>query len=348
MKKMLILAMSILLVVSLLAGCGSSNNTSGEKDEDGIINHETLVVYFVPSREPSEIIAATGPLKDLLQDALLEEGYNFDDIIIEVGTSYEAVGEALGAGTAHVGFIPGGTYVLYDDSAEVILTATRAGLNKDSEKAIDWNDGQPTQGTTDQVTYYRSILVAGPSEKGQAISAKVNNGEEITLEDLDALNWGVRSSSSSAGYIYPSIWLQQNYGAALTDLSNIVQTDSYGSTMARLASGQIDVGVIFADARRDYENNWVTEYGRTESIWDETNVIAVTPGIYNDTISVSKSADIMDADLIKALQNAFINIAATEEGKEVIAIYSHEGYKPAKSSDYDNEREAQRILRSFN
>ena len=48
-------------------------------------------------------------------------------------------------------------------------------------------------------------------------------------------------SSSSAGYIYPSLWMLENYGKNITDLSHAVQSDSYASAFARLASGQIDV-----------------------------------------------------------------------------------------------------------
>ena len=117
--------------------------------------------------------------------------------------------------------------------------------------------------------------------------------------------------------------------------------------MARLASGQVDVLLGFADVRVDNASKWTEEFGRTASIWEETNVIGVTSPIYNDTVSVSKNSDIMDEDLMKALQNAFINIGNTKEGQEVIAIYSHKGYKPAKSSDYDNEREAQKLIKEL-
>lgn len=48
-----------------------------------------------------------------------------------------------------------------------------------------------------------------------------------------------------------------------------------------------------------------------------------------------------------ALQNAFINIGNTEEGKAVIAIYSHMGYQKAQSSDYDSERAAQKLIREL-
>ena len=81
------------------------------------------------------------------------------------------------------------------------------------------------------------------------------------------------------------------------------------------------------------------------SIWEDTAVIGVTPAIYNDTISVSKT---MDEDLKAALSEAFINIGNTDEGKEVIAIYSHQGYQPAQDSDYDSEREAQQMIRELN
>lgn len=311
---------------------------------------EKLNVAFVPSKDPDEIITATEPLKDMLKTELGKEGYDVGEVDITVGTSYEAVGEALSAGTADVGLIPGGTYVLYDDGCDVLLTATRDGLNKDSDNAKDWNDGKPTEKTADQVVSYRALIIAGPSEKGQELAEKVNNGEELTWDDLNSANWSVMNSTSPAGYIYPALWLQDNYGKGITDLEHTVQSDSYGSAMARLASGQVDIVLAYADVRNDYVDQWNSEYGRTGSIWDttETDVIGVTPAIYNDTVSVSKNSPIMTDDFKEALSNAFINIGNTDEGKEVIAIYSHTGYKPAKSSDYDNERKAQELIQELN
>lgn len=335
MKKIISLMSALVLTVSLLIGCGGKETTNDE-----------LVVYFVPSRDPEEIVSATEPLKNLLKTELANQGYEFNNINIQVGTNFEAVGEALAAGTADVGFIPGGTYVLYDDVAQVILTATRNGFNKESEDPKEWN-GNPTEQVDKQVTYYRALLVSGPSERGMALAKKVNSGEKLSLDDLQAANWGTSSSTSPAGYIYPSLWLKDNYGISITDLKNVVQCDSYGSMMARLASGQIDVGLIFADARMDYADEWQGEYGRSNSIWDETAVIGVCDKIFNDTISVSKNSDIMNDDLIKALQNAFINIAKTDEGKKVIAIYSHNGYEIADDKNYDSEREAQELIQSM-
>ena len=379
LKRAAALCLAVCMIAGLLAGCGGQNSesqssstsstnstTSSASSTDSSANStdsststtassetsnkkiDTLRIAFVPSREPEEIITATEPLKQMLTDELATLGYDVGEVDITVGTSYEAVGEALAAGTAEVGLIPGGTYVLYDDGCDVLLTATRDGLSIDSDNAKDWNDNAPTEPTTEQVTSYRALMIAGPSEKGKELAAKVNAGEALTWEDVSSANWSVANSSSPAGYIYPSLWLQENFDKNITDLPHAVQSDSYGSAFARLASGQVDILCTYADARRDYEDEWTTEYGMTNSIWDDTAVVGVTPAIYNDTISVSKTSPIMDDDFKQALGQAFINIGNTEEGKEVIAIYSHNGYQWAKSEDYDSERAAQEMIQSLN
>ena len=114
--------------MGLLAGCGSSaeettaaqteaaaEETAATEEETAAENKkiDTLRIAFVPSREPEEIITATEPLKVLLSDELAKLGYDIGEVEITVGTSYEAVGEALSAGTADVGLIPGGTYVRF-------------------------------------------------------------------------------------------------------------------------------------------------------------------------------------------------------------------------------------------
>ena len=156
------------------------------------------------------------------------------------------------------------------------------------------------------------------------------------------------SSTSPAGYIYPSLWLSEHYGHNITELSHAALSDSYGTAFARLASGQVDVLCVYADGRRDYVDKWNEEYGMETSIWDDTDVIGVTPGIYNDTISVSTvSPNMQDENLKAAITQAFINIGETDEGKEVIAIYSHNGYQEAKSEDYDSERAAQKMIQEM-
>lgn len=337
MKKLLLL-LAIPLGLFTLSGCSDEQAT----DDHHI---DTLSISFVPSREPEEIITATEPLESMLIEELGNQGYTVDNVDISVGTSYEVTGESLASGSVDVAFIPGGTYVMYEeDGVELLLTATRSGLSKDSPNAIDWNDGEATLPTDEQVTYYRSLMVAGPSEVGQSLAETVNSGGDLTADELMDAQWCMESPTSSSGYIYPSLWLNENFGITIADLPNQVQVNGYPDAISRLANGQCDIAPMYADARRDSEEDWTSTYSRDKSIWEETNVIGVSDGIMNDTISVSENSDIMTDEFKEALKTSFINIGNTDEGKDVIAIYSHEGYVEATPEDYDAEREAQKMV----
>lgn len=281
-------------------------------------------------------------------------GYDIDEVDITVGTSYDATGEAMSAGSIDLGWLPGGTYALYSDDVDVILTATRNGLSNDSTNPADWNGiaNKTLPVPENQVGFYRSLIYATPSPYGKVLAEKVNNGEALTWEDLDKASWAVLKTSSSAGYIYPTIWLMDNYGKKITDLTTVATLSGYGEAFAQAAAESVDVIVCYADGRRDYEEAWklpvtetaknnITGFGRTGEIWDEVNVIGVTGGIYNDTVSITTAKpEINNPQFIEALQNALINVINTEEGHEIFSVYSHTGYVKAVDSDYDFARKA--------
>jgi len=354
MKKVLLVLVALFLSFAFVA-CDKETTTAQETTTaesttavTGPYVDQTLVVYFVPSRPADEILQYTEPLADLLEAELARLGYPVGGVEILVSSTYEAAGEALLAGTGDIGFLPGGTYVAYKDldnsPLQVILAATRAGLSKDSSDAADWNDGEATEGDSDyQVEYYKGLIIAGTSTEARALSAKVNAGTTLVWDDVKDLDWCVRSATSSSGYIYPAIWLQDNFGKTFDDVEGTVTiTGGYGDTMASLATGTCDVGTIYADARRDYADEWTAEYGRTESIWAETDVVGVTANIMNDTITVSTVN--LDRYLIAAITLAFINIAQTPEGLAVMEVYSHEGYITVTDADYDGARAAAALV----
>ena len=335
-KYLLVLLVSILV----LTGCSSGS----EKGNDKKI--ETLTVFFIPSRDSKEIIAKTEPLKGLIKTELAKDGYEVGNVNIQVSPNYEAAGEALDAGQAHIGFIPASTYAMYsqDGNIDVALAASRDGLNKDFVEAKEWNDGEATLPVEEQVTFYRSLIYAGTSAKGRELADKVNAGMKLTWDDLNSASWCHSNTTSSAGYVYPSLWLADQFeGKMISDLANKVEVTGYPDTAARLATGQCDVGVGYADIRRDFEANWTTEWNQ-ENIWKQTDVIGVTDKIMNDTISISNK--LVDADLKKALQRSFIEIAKTDEGKEAISIYNHTGYKEVTDADYDSSRKVLDMLKN--
>jgi phosphonate transport system substrate-binding protein len=345
MKKGILLATAALL----LAACGTTE-----------VERTSLSVFFVPSRDNATLVKGISYLPSVLKAEMAELGFDLDSVNVFVGTSYEAVGEALDSGTADIGLIPGGTYAVYseDGNIDVALTATRGGLSNDSEDPRDWNQSAnkiTTGDPTNQVKYYRSIGVAGTSAKGRELAAKVNAGEEITWEDLQTVKVGVQSATSSAGRIYPTLELIELYDKKISDLpsANVIQVSGYGGAAAALASGQVDIAFGYADFRRDYVNQWVGDYGRTETIWAETDVVFVTEGIYNDTVSISKVT--VDDELKAAIQQAFINLVADASDlpgedstfvtvKDIFKVYSHEGYVIGTDSDYDGARAANALI----
>ena len=81
---------------------------------------------------------------------------------------------------------------------------------------------------------------------------------------------------------------------------------------------------------------------------NQTGVIGVTDKIYNDMIDYSKTSEVMqDEDFRQALGDSFIEIANTDEGKDIISVFSQVGYEWGDDSNYDGEREAQELLKSL-
>jgi len=344
MKKLLTLALALVLCLCSISAMA--------------VDMDKLTFQFVPSKDADVIITGTKNLPELVKAEMATLGYNIGEVEISVSTSYEACGEAMAAGAIDVGWLPAGTYCIYSPEVDVILTSTRAGLSNDSTDPKTWNgDANKTLGMSDnQVGFYRSLIYAAPSEYGKQLAAKVNAGETLTWDELNAATWAIGNTSSSAGYIYPTMWLMNNYdGKKLSDLQNVVQL-GYADAFAQAAAEQVDIIVCYADGRRDYENAWnipsdsadetgKAGMGRTDTIWNELNVIGVTDGIYNDTVAVTTAKpEIHNPEFINALQTALINIINTEEGAAIFSVYSHEGYVRAVDSDYDPARMALTVV----
>ncbi len=330
MKKLLSMMMALLVVLGI-SGCGSSENTDPK-------TIDTLNVMFVPSKNPDDIQKASEPMANLIKESLTNQGFSVNTVNVTTGDSYEVVGEALASGSVDVGFIPAGTYVKYEnEGVKPLMAATRNGLSINSKDAKVWNENKPTQETEEQVDFYNSLIIAGPSEKGKALGEKVNNGEKPTWEELNEATWCTSGPTSSSGYLYPSLWLKENYDKTITDLENTTRTKGYSDAMNSLQTQVCDISVGFADMRIDEAKNWEGD------IWADTNVIGVSGPIINDTISVSTTSKNMSDELQKALITTFSEMPNSETGKEIMKIYNHTGYVEVKPEDFDAERKVQEL-----
>ena len=342
MKKTVAFIMFLCLCAGLLTGCGGGDKKKSAGDNE----IKELKIAVSPYQDAETIKTGVVPLRSMLQAKLKEKGFPVGAVTISVGTSYSAVGEALSAGSADVGFLSGATYVLFDKETDVLLTALRQGISKDTADLKVWNNNEPEKFTDNLVQHYRSVLVTGPSVKGKALLEKVKKGEKPSWEELSALTWTVMSPASASGYQYPSLFLKKEYGKTIADLAHVVQAESYTTSMARLASGQADIAVAFSHIRIRNEKNWQAKLGGTDTIWKQTGIIGVTDKIYNDTVCVSRTSKVMQNQKFrKAFGEALIEIGKTKEGTDALKILGHKGYDWADAKNYDDERRVQRELK---
>lgn len=362
MKKLLTVLLAVLMVLGLSACTGKGEETVDDKTID------TLTISFVPSKDADVILTAAEPLKELLKAKLAEKGFTVNNVEISVGTDYSASGEGMISGSIDIGFLPASTYVLYHpDGANLLVEALRYGIAGEDGKVIDpsegiapWNAGK-TQNAEGMVTGYASLIYVNiASEKGADLYEKAQAGT-LTWEDVDSATWYVCSSTSSAGYVYPSLWLNNNFGEGVgstkktvADLSNVIPDGSYANMMNALLTNQVDVTVGYADVRKDaastenFEAAYADEIaaGTYDNVWDIIKVIAVSDYIMNDTICVSdQSVDPkMTPEFVTALQEAFLELGQTEEGLACVQPYAHMGYQVGQDSDYDSTRAANALF----
>ena len=345
-KRLLVLLVAVLMLV----GCSAQKSQKADTNSKTI---DDLKVVFVPSRDTKDIAAQTEPIKKLLQSEMKKLGYDVKAVTITTSQSFEAAGEALAAGSAHVGLIPGGTYVAFHEKGvDVILASTRNGLKYDSANPKDWNTGEPNDNTKDIVTYYRGLVVAGPSDLGKTLAKKVNAGEKLVWDDIKDAKWCVQSTTSGSGYQYASLWLKENFDKTMADVEkagNAIPTKGYGAAISQLQAKNCDIAPGFNDIRMavpvtkgdqlSTADQWKKADGT--NIWTETQVIGVTEKIQNDTVSVSTK--VVNSDLAKALATAFIELAKTPEGAEAIKIYNHKGYQAVTDADYEGARKVYKL-----
>jgi len=266
----------------------------------------------------------------LLKAELLGLGFEFDEVNITVSASYETAAQSVAEGHADVVYLPGSTYAMYSDGLVPILAAARDSISKDYENPADWNDGLSTVNLTDSnnAVYYRSLIIAGQSTKGRELAAIINNGGVLSWEDIEDAKFCHGSETSSASYVYPNLWLYENFGKSMDDLTNGINAGGYGASIAMIEAETCDVAAIYADARMHNPFS-------SGDIFALTDVIGVTKPIANDGIFVGAHIDIKFAE---ALQIAFMNLINDVDNEDIFNIYSHNAYVPVSFFLYETTR----------
>lgn len=296
------------LIGALLVTLGLTACSSGSKTtEKQTEDPKSLTVQFVPSRQADTMEARAKPLADLLSEKL---GI---PVKVSVSTDYTSMVEAMASKKIDVGFLPPDGYVKAHDrgAADVLLQALRYGVK------------QPNgQSTTDLVDGYRSMIVAK------------SDGGIKSYEDLKGKKIAVQNVTSTSGYMMPVADLKEK-GFDVEKDAQLVTVKGHDQGIISVLNGDTDAAFVFEDARTLLQKD-------NPNIMSEITPIYFTEMIPNDTISVRSD---MSDSFRQKLSDAFIDIAKTEKGHEIVAsIYSHQGYEKADDSKFDLIRKYEKLI----
>lgn len=336
--KIIVIILCILMGIS---GCTVKQETN---------KIEELVFVGVPSMDPELILNRLEPMKKEIKKRLLEYNYEIENVEFIISTNNNAAGEALASGSALMGFMGGSTFIDYEsEGLEIIMTALRGNMEIDSIDPRDWNTGKSiNRSKSDKVPYTRSLIYTGPSPKGKVLSNKIMNNEILTWDDLNDVTWCHSSSvNSGLGYVFPSLWLYENYGKTLKDLNSVLLMNNNGDYAINLALENCDVAVSYVTLRNDYEGKWTSEFNRQDSIWNEIHVIGVSAEIPNGVIVLSQNHPDYSQELSDILINVFMELTNSDIGVEAFGVYNIEGFQLGQSDDFETLRKANNLVRGL-
>ncbi len=155
------------------------------------------------------------------------------------------------------------------------------------------------------------------------------------FEQLEGRTISFVDPGSTSGYQFPYVFLDQNYGINPdTDMTSIF-AGSHDASVLAVYNGDVDVAVSFNDAREAIQ-------GEYPDVMDQLCVLGYTDPIPNDGVVVRAG---IDSDLKEQIAQALIDIAATEEGKELTqALFNVTAFARIDAEAYDVVREVSRTF----
>lgn len=158
------------------------------------------------------------------------------------------------------------------------------------------------------------------------------------IADLEDKTVAFVDPASASGYLFTYVHLMNHGIDPDTDLADYIFAGAHDASMIAVMTGEVDAGVSFDDAREDIEAEF-------PNVMEETKILAYTEPIPNDGIAVRRE---LHPELTKAIQDAFVAVGETEEGRELLdTLYNVSGFVPATSERYNVVRETFEIMEEY-
>jgi phosphonate transport system substrate-binding protein len=265
-----------------------------------------LVITFVPSGDTGKITKAGNEIADCLSKMT---GLNFK---IEVGTSFGASIEAMGANKAQVGFLNTFSVLLAVQKYQIVPAL--AVLRKYNTNKID--PDKAMQGLL--LPFYKGQFIAN-------VSANITN-----FEDLKGKTFCFVDPNSTSGYIIPNIILKANGVDSAKDFKAVQNAGSHNNVGIAVYKGDCDAGVTYIDVLTDAAANLKEKY---PDITDKVKAFAVTDRIPSDGVQYVNT---LDPDIQKAITAGLLSMAKDKGGNAVLrGLYSVNAFQEIQPTFYD-------------
>jgi phosphonate transport system substrate-binding protein len=288
----------------LLAGCRGGGQTAQSAGPAGGSQamgtaERPISMVFVPSVNAEELAVSADALAKLLEQ---ETGYKVKG---SVGTSYNAVVEAMGAGHVDLGWLNPFSYVLAHNKygVEPLLITTRNGARD-----------------------YVGVIIT-------RADSGING-----LADLKGKRFAFVDPLSTSGTIYPKLAIMAAGIDPQTDLGETIFAGGHDKVVIAVYQKQADAGAIYGGQGNDARRRVV---GTIPDVMEKTKIIAETDSIPNDNVSVRKE---LPEEVKTKLREAMLKIAGTDEGRRILGDYDIDGLAPVTDADYDSIRKAAQAL----
>ena len=265
-----------------------------------------IVITFVPSGDTGKITTAGTAIADCLSKMT---GLNFK---MEVGTSFAASIEAMGAEKAQIGFL---------NTFSALLAGVKYGVTPAlvAIRKYATNDVDPDKALEGQLE---------PFYKGQFI-ANADSGIS-SFADLKGKTFCFVDPNSTSGYIVPRIILAANGINPDTDFAATQNAGSHNNVAIAVYKGDCDAGVTYINVLTDTSANLAAQY---PDIADKVKIFAVTPPIPNDGMQFIKS---LDPNLRKVTVEGMLAMASDPGGKAVLkSLYNSDSFQEVDATFYN-------------
>lgn len=176
-----------------------------------------------------------------------------------------------------------------------------------------------------------SVRFGSNTYKSQ-FNVRCDSGIE-SFEDLEGRSIAFVDPGSTSGYQFPYVFLKNRYGIDANRDMDAVFAGSHDAAVLAVYNGDVEVATTFNDARTAIDDEF-------PDVMEEVCVLGYTGDIPNDGIVVRAG---LDPELVSQIQQAFIEIAETEEGKALTnELFNVTGFAPIDPAVYDVVREVSR------